>query len=123
MRSKVLTRIIELIKDLDLTYRYVEGESGITEGYISKADRMERSISAERLGEIYKTLKVHSDKKINPEWILTGSGQRYFGYKPDNTLLKSVKEEEVSYSFKQEFLKALNEPDIIKEIERIMTQK
>lgn len=123
MKSKVLTRIIELIKDQELTYRYVEGESGITEGYISKADRMDRSISAERLGEIYKTLKIHTDKKINPEWILTGSGHRYIGYKPDDRFLKSVNEEKASYNFKQELLKALDEPDIIKKIEEIMTQK
>ena len=123
MKTKLLNRVVELIDDMELSMRYVEQESNITTGYISKARALKRSISANRLESIYKTLKKETVRPINPEWLLTGIGNKYLDYKNDDTILHRVKEEEESdYRFTNKLLASLDNKIVQKKLIQIMTQ-
>ena len=123
MKSKLLDRLLEIIKDNELSVRSVEMDAGITEGYIHKAKHTERSISADRLSAMYKVLKLKSNYRISPEWLLTGHGNKHGSYKKVDKEPDRVNELLHSYGFQSQLLSALDDDEIQEKIKAIVTQK
>ena len=123
MKSKLLDRLLEIIKDNELSVRSVEMDAGITVGYLHKANSTERSISADRLSAVYNILKTKSSYTISPEWLLTGHGHKYGSYKKVDKEPDGVNELLQSYGFQHQLITALDDEEVQEKIKSIVTQK
>ena len=119
----IVTRLLNVIHENHLSLREVEIEADIPTGYLSKAQGQNKSISSTRVELLYNKLNKMIGKKINPEWYITGKGDRYKGgyvIDQDDKFMR-VSESTHQDSFELQMLVGLDNKLIAKKIKEIVS--
>jgi len=119
----IVNRILEIIHEHHYSLREVEKEADIPTGYLSKAKGQNNSISSVRVELLYKKLCQMIGKKINPEWFLTGKGDKYkSGYVIDHDFgAMKVSESKAQDSFELKLLVGLDNELVQRKIKEIVS--
>ena len=121
----ITTRIFEICEMFDVSERKLSLEAGLSHGYMSKTRQLDREIGSNKVETIYHVLNKLINTKINPEWYLTGKGEKFVSmYMVDNkTGEMKVHDYSRQTDFEYRLITALESEDVKTKLKEVLSLK